>query len=137
MNINYKFLLILGMLQVKINHGLDTVWMNYIAGMNCTSFLHLSSGNSFSASREVINVTGVEDTTFAVSAQSTGCPPWHYTQAPNDTICKRGPRLGSIVNFVDRTEQTWLEPFYCMTITTNNTNTGSVVGGCIYSTAVN
>ena len=75
----YSLLLIVGMLQVQINYGLDTAWTNSIGGMNCTLFLHVSPGTSIE-SREIVAATGTEDTAYAVSTQYTGCPPWHYTQ---------------------------------------------------------
>ena len=115
--------------------GLDTGWTDSIAGMNCSSFLHLPKANNGLSQKYITNNDDTSSSTKNEMVQNhLECPPWYIR---NNNTCKRGSNLHSIIIFMDRTGQTWLEPFYCMTTAKIKGLRLDIVGGCLFSTAVN
>ena len=78
------------------------------------------------------NTSLIQNSSNSGEAGSTPmCPPW-YTYKPYS--CKVGNFLSSVVIFQMRTQQTWLQTFYCMTTSEENTtHRRDVVGGCLFS----
>ena len=100
-------------------HCLDHHWVDYVAGMNCTSLLSSDQINSTSAKCKTWNPT-------------SQCPPWYCPS--QDNLCQSGDTLRSVIFFQDRTNQPHLLPFYCMTTSQNGTQRKDVIGGCLFST---
>ena len=101
-------------------HALDPKQVDFIAGMNCSSYLKGSSVWSNSTNGKC-----------KISSPLSQCPPWYCPS--QDDICRTGDSLNSVVNF-HRSGQTWLLPFNCMTTSQNITHRKDVVGGCFFST---
>ena len=99
----------------------DHDWVDYVAGMNCSSYL----------SNDRINST---NTNCKASSPISQCPPWYCPS--QDHLCKAGDPLKSVVFYQQRTSQPHLLPFYCMTTSQNGTQRKDVIGGCLLSTNV-
>ena len=100
-------LLIVLLVQSKTSESLDPGWIDATDGLNCTRFIRNSTLN---------------------------CLPWY--QFSNNTHCKAGQGLKSVVFFQKHTGQTWLHSFYCMTTSENITKRRDVIGSCQFSTKV-
>ena len=60
------------------------------------------------------------------------CPPWYYRKAGGH--CLPGSGFAYVVRFEANTLQPWLQTFYCMTTTGENTTTRKdVIGSCLFS----
>ena len=62
------------------------------------------------------------------------CPPWYTNKNNPNESCKNGMSFSNTVIFQLRTQQTWLQTFYCMTTSQENTtHRKDVIGGCLLS----
>ena len=118
--------LLLGLLLILVQVGLhirpsDAVLvdqMNAIQNENCTRFLHLSEDGNYSL----------------YSTRNSMCPPWYSQNSTDGRECYPRMRLKGIVMYGERTNQTSLQTFYCMTTSfQNGTNRTDVIGGCLLS----
>ena len=115
----FQLLLILG-LHIQITDTIDENQVNAAINENCSRF---------------ITPQHIKDIRFAVKSHFTNvdesmCPPWYQQKGK----CERGVIFKESVKFEQRTLQTWLQTFYCMTTSDENaTNRTDVIGGCLYS----
>ena len=89
---------------------------NAIADSNCNNYLSPFQDRSFNSS----------DNDFGYNL----CPPWYYVR---EDRCTRGNTIHGVVKFEDKTGQTWLQQYYCMTTEMDGINRSDVVGGCFLS----
>ena len=103
----------------KLNKALDENQVNGAQNENCSQYISPNSDQS-------------RDFEFGEDDdRSHLCPPWYTNK---NESCKKGKIFTNAVHFQMRTQQTWLQTFYCMTTSNENTKQRKdVIGGCLFS----
>ena len=117
---NEKLLLMVQMkLCFKLNKALDENQVNGVQNENCSQYISPNSDQT-------------RDFEFGEDDdRSHLCPPWYTNK---NESCKKGKIFTNAVLFQMRTQQTWLQTFYCMTTSNENTKQRKdVIGGCLFS----
>ena len=107
-------LLIVG-LQIHITEAIDENQVNAAINENCSRFI--------TPQHEYIRLAVKSHFT---NVDESMCPPW-YDQSKQKGKCEQGTIFKDIVIFEQRTLQTWLQTFYCMTSDENATNRTDVI----------
>ena len=124
--------------EIQTTDGLERVQVNSVSNENCTRYCN--STTQYRALKFTTGLTATHGRTSqgaAVKPLVTDfgeslCPPW-YTRN-RDGECEVGEGFNYIVIFENRTKQTWLQTFYCMTTSDkNDTNRSDVIGSCLIS----
>ena len=129
-----QLLLIMG-LSVNILQALDGGQVNYIANEDCSQYLSprnsgCSTTGTFSSNISV-NYEAHEEMMY--DRIEIMCPPWYYWNNESRK-CDTGYFFNSLIFFEGWTHQTWLQTFYCMTTSHENTTERTdVIGSCLFS----
>ena len=108
--LSFKCLVIGMTIVLRIVHGLDRDEADSTKNENCSHYLSELPRNI-----------------------SNECPPWHV-RSNNGSGCVEGPYLHFLVYFMRETSQPWLETFYCMTTSEENSPIRrDVIGSCLLS----
>ena len=118
---------------VNIVQALDEDQVNYIAHENCSQYL--SSQNSNTSIRGNIS-SNISEAHEEIDHQRNEkmCPPWYYWDNESRK-CDTGYDFKSLIIFFEGwTHQTWLQTFYCMTTShENTTDRTDIIGSCLFS----
>ena len=108
--LSFKCLVISMTIVLRIVHGLDRNEADSTKNENCSHYLSELPRNI-----------------------SNECPPWHV-RSNNGSGCVEGPYLHFLVYFMRETSQPWLETFFCMTTSEENSPIRrDVIGSCLLS----
>ena len=129
-------LLALG-LKIQTTDGLEQSQVNAAVNEDCTRYCNSTS--QYRALKSTAGLTATYGRTsegavkpLVTDFEESQCPPW-YTRN-RDSECEVGENFNDIVIFEDRTKQTWLQTFYCMTTSDkNDKNRSDVIGSCLIS----
>ena len=113
-----------GELYIHTAEALDEGQVNAIVNENCTSYLKLYNTrlNSNTSAQSHGNISKFKYSTANLpqgEASHSKCPPWQFRKAGRQ--CRAGKNFKYLVNIEERTQQTWLQTFYCMTTSDDNT----------------
>ena len=112
----------------------DEGQVDHIANEDCSQYLssqksNASIGAAFSSNISVFYETHEEKD---LQRNEVLCPPWYYWNNESRN-CHYGNFFNNFVYFEQWTDQTWLQIFYCMTTShENTTNRTDVVGSCLF-----
>ena len=131
------FLQVLLIMTLHFNaiQALDEGQVRYIANEDCSQYLssqnsNTSIGRAFSSNISMFNEAHEE---IDIQRNEMFCPPWNYWNNESRQ-CHYGNFFNSFIHFQHRTHQTWLQAFYCMTTShENTTNRTDVIGSCLFS----
>ena len=113
----------------NVVQSLDEAEVNTISNENCLDYIngigsHVNISKDTGRAENYLQNDGHPDEL---------CPPWYYRKAAG-SHCLPGSGFDYIVRFEANTLQPWLQTFYCMTTTGENTTTRKdVIGSCLFS----
>ena len=127
--------LLLAVMSSNLVQSLDEVEVNTISNENCLDYINgsFNIGSHVSISKDTYIYTYRAYNYLQSDVnEELLCPPWYYRKAGDQ--CLPGSEFDYIVRFEANTLQPWLQTFYCMTTTGENTTTRKdVIGSCLFS----
>lgn len=126
-------LLLLAAMLSNTVHSLDAGQVDAISNENCLDYIN---GNFNIGGHENISkvIYRAENHLQNDGNQELLCPPWYHRKAGGHGHCLPGSNFAYLVRFEANTLQPWLQTFYCMTTTGENTTTRrDVIGSCLFS----
>ena len=134
MNVGMDWLVILLVLELQIhtNEGLEVNQVKATVNENCTLYTTSQHASLKNKTMSDGNSSLSSTTSQLTAVGEFMCPPWYKTM--EDGICEKGFNFKRILIYEQGTNQMWLQTFYCMTTSDENSvKRNDVIGSCIYS----